>query len=130
MKGEEGFVVTILPFDTPTTDGRMVRAQPVDHPKKPIPVLGPNREVVGRVTHLWVKGGWLCGFGWMSYSLAGDAGPRAVEADLEGGEVTTEVPDPAKPDEHMLVVQPGWKLRSITLGDRPAWPDARITPNN
>jgi hypothetical protein len=82
---------------------------------------------VGEVREVWVEDGWLCGNGEINIGalpIAYRSQPKlGAEIDVEGG--TSQYVQSSDDDRSLLTIT-GWTLRAVTIGDRPAWPDARL----
>jgi len=130
------FTGWLAQLDHPTTDGRIL-VGPSDGPGLAavgsvglIPVLGPapgpmRSSWVGEVREVWVEDGWLRGngevnIGALPIAYRGQA-KLGAEIDVDGGTAMTVW----RGDEQQLILR-DWTLRAVTIGDRPAWPDARL----
>lgn len=118
-------------LDTPTVD-RRVLVMPVDGvPDGPVEVpvrifgFGVIPRAVGVIRRVWTQDdGWLRGEGELNLGAL----PPAYQVPRVGAEIDVEVynvEDVVRGDDVLLVVN-GWQLRAVTIGDRPAWPDARL----
>jgi hypothetical protein len=120
-------------LDVPTLDGRILTTPfdgPALLPGELRPVLGPapgpmRTSWVGEVREIWVEDGWLRGNGEINVGALpiGYRGQPKIgaEIDVSGGthEVTVK-------DRRQIMTITGWKLDCVVIGDRPAWPDARL----
>jgi hypothetical protein len=117
-------------LDHPTTDGRTLAA-PLHGtdgaPNGLIPVLGPGTSRwVGEVREVWIEDDWLRANGEINLGAL-PIGYRTrkigAEIDVDGG--TSRYVQSSDDDRSILTIT-GWTLRAVTIGDRPAWPNARL----
>jgi hypothetical protein len=118
-------------LDHTTTDGRTLTT-PLHGtdgaPNGLVPVLNPapSRQWVGEVREVWIEDDWLRGNGEINLGAlpVGYRVPKiGAEVDVDGGVMSTVYHQDR--NEYGLIVR-GWTLRAVTIGDRPAWPDARL----
>ena len=116
-------------LDHPTTDGRTLvtpfnSGSPV--PEGWLPLFGPGlpQVAVGVVREVWIEDDWLRCRGELTLGAlpVGYRVPKVgAEIDVDSGTATTVW----RGDEQQLILR-DWTLRAVTIGDRPAWPDARL----
>jgi hypothetical protein len=82
---------------------------------------------VGEVREVWIEDGWLRGNGEINIGalpIRYRGLPKlGAEIDVEGG--TSQYVQSSDDDRSLLTIT-GWTLRAVTIGDRPAWPAARL----
>jgi hypothetical protein len=118
-------------LDHPTVDGRVLTTPLHGTDGAPdglVPVLGPGqpRRAVGAVREVWIEDDWLRGNGEINLGAL-PVGYRVskvgAEVDVDGG-LSTSIWNRSRNAYEWTVT--GWTLRAVTIGDRPAWPDARL----
>ena len=114
----------------PTMDGRTL-VTPLHGtdgaPDGLVPVLAPGTSRwVGEVREVWIEDDWLRGNGEINLGAlpVGYRVPKiGAEIDVDGGTVRNVYHGDI--NQYGLILT-DWTLRAVTIGDRPAWPDARL----